>query len=113
MRTHGHGKSTAEPIEGRSVTTFYYEINVEISSRKQRYQRRQEETGHRQEGVDWDKGEQGAIGTNNTINAESTGDLDEARDIMNRLLSSTCEPYKHSECIGGDYTRHVYWLSMP
>jgi hypothetical protein len=46
--------------------------------------------GHRQEGVDWDKGEQGATGTDNTINAESTGDLDGARDIMNRLLSATC-----------------------
>ena len=77
---------------------------MEVSSRKQRYQRRQEETGHRQEGVGWDKGEQGATGTDNTINAESTGDLDGARDIMNRLLSATCRQYRHSKCNESYYT---------
>ena len=86
---------------------------MEISSRKQRYQHRQEETGHRQEGVDWDKSEPGATGTDNTINAESTGDLDGARDIMNRLLSATCGQDEHSECNGSYYTRHIHWLSMP
>lgn len=79
-----------------------------MSSRQQRYQRRQEETGHRQEGVDWDKSKQGATGTDNTINTESTGDLDGARDIMNRLLSATCGQYRHSEYNENDYTRHVY-----
>ena len=86
---------------------------MEISSRKQRYQRRQEETGQRQEGVDWDMGKQDATRMDNTINAESTGDLDGARDIMNRLLSATCGQYRHSECNKRYYTRHVYWLSMP
>lgn len=86
---------------------------MEISSRQQRYQRRQEETGHRQEGVDWDKSKQGATGTDNTMNAESTGDLDGARDIMNRLLSAMCGQYRHSERNESYYTRHVHWLSMP
>ena len=80
---------------------------MEISNRRQRYQRRQEETGHRQEGVGWDKGKQGATGIDNTINAESTGDLDGARDIMNRLLSATCGQSGLSECNESYYTRHV------
>jgi hypothetical protein len=88
VKSRGTANARIHPPERRSVTTIYYEINVEISSRKQHYQRRQEETGHRQEGVDWDKSEQGATGTSNLINAESTGDLDEACDIMNHLLLS-------------------------